>query len=70
LSSCHTQIEGVFITGDEKVFAQPNERKQHLTLLRTSLVSAIVEHAPVLGGLQNVEDIDFSQIVAFATPST
>jgi hypothetical protein len=70
LSSSQTQIGGLFVSGEEKVFAQPNEREKHLTLLRTSLVSAIHEHAPVLGGLQNVEDIDFSEIIAFETPVT
>jgi hypothetical protein len=68
LSSSQAEIEGLFISGDERVFAEPNKREEHLTLLRTSLVRAIVEHAPVLGGLQNAENIDFSQVVAFATP--
>ena len=70
LSSSQTQIEGLFVSGEINVFEQPNEREKHLTLLRTSLVSAIQEHAPVLGGLQNVEDIDFSEITSFATPAT
>lgn len=69
VSTSQTQIEGLFISGEEKVFSDGSQREQHLSLLRTSLVSAIVEHAPVLGGLQNVEDIDFSEIIAFATPS-
>jgi hypothetical protein len=64
-----TEIEGLFVSGEETVFSDGNAREQHLSLLRTSLVSAIIEHAAVLDGLQNVENIDFSEIVAFATPS-
>ena len=69
LSIRQTEIEGLFISGEETVFSDGNAREQHLSLLRTSLVSAIIEHAAVLDGLQNVENIDFSEIVAFATPS-
>jgi hypothetical protein len=69
LSIRQTEIEGLFISGEETVFSDGNAREQHLSLLRTSLVSAIIEHAAVLDGLQNVENIDFSEIVAFSTPS-
>jgi hypothetical protein len=70
LSSSQTAIEGLFVTGEKKVFEETNERERHLSVLRTSLVSAIQEHAPVLGALENIEDIDFSQIVAFETPKS
>lgn len=75
LSTSEAKVEGLFISDDNAVFSQPSAREQHLNLLRTVLVSAIVEHSGLLSDdngstvLRNIEDIDFSQIVSFTIPT-
>jgi hypothetical protein len=68
LLSTETTIEGLFISGDKEVFEQSNVREQHLNQLRSSLVDSLQEHSSSIGSLQNLQDIDFSQIVSFQTP--
>ena len=75
LSSSEAKVEGLFISGDTAVFSEQSGREQHLNLLRTVLVSSIVENSALLSDgngstvLQNIEDIDFSEIVSFTVPS-
>jgi hypothetical protein len=66
--STETVIEGLFISADKEVFEQPSVREQHLNVLRSSLVDSIQEHSSLIGSLQNLQDIDFSEIISFQAP--
>jgi hypothetical protein len=75
LSSSEAQVEGLFISGDVNVFSQQSKREEHLSLLRTVLVSAIIQNSALLSDsngsavLRNIADIDFSEIVSFTVPT-
>jgi hypothetical protein len=68
LLSTETVIEGLFISADKQVFEQASVREQHLNVLRSSLVDSIQEHSSLIGSLQNLQDIDFSEIISFQAP--
>jgi len=74
LSVGYTEIEGLFISDDSSVFADSAKRKENLKMLRSALVSAVVEHSSLLSDTDgnpfvlNVDNIDFQEIVVFTLP--
>jgi hypothetical protein len=75
LNSMFTEIEGLFISYDSSVFTDSSTRENHLTMLRSALVTSVLEHSVLLEDengnsiVLKVEDIDFQELIAFELPS-
>lgn len=68
------QVEGLLVSSQTSAWQEPTQREQQVTALRSVLRSAVVKHTPLLADadgtplVQNIEDIDFAEIVTFAVP--
>jgi hypothetical protein len=71
----HLQVEGMLVSSQTRVWRDPTKSAQNVMALRAVLRSAVVKHAPLLADaegtplVQNIEDIDFAEIVTFTVPS-